>query len=174
MLFGTARSAAKPPTLTELFPPGAGRGQTVAVKASGTFDHWPVKAWVEGRGVEIRAEKEKGKLKAVVAADAAPGLRWVRLYDEEGRQPSVRLSSGVARDRSRSSPMTSRRHRSARPHFNHSQWSPRQGGRCGRFRRRLTRGQTLVAVLEAERHLGSPMDAVLQVVSPGRLGAGPE
>ena len=30
----------------------------------------------------------------------------------------------------------------------------------------LTRGQTLVASLEAERHLGSPMDAVLQVVSP--------
>ena len=70
--------------MTELFPPGAGRGQTVAVNASGTFDHWPVKAWIEGRGVEIRAEKEKGKLTVVVAADAAPGLRWVRLYDEEG------------------------------------------------------------------------------------------
>ena len=70
--------------MTELFPPGAGRGQTVAVTASGTFDHWPVKAWIEGRGVEIRAEKEKGKLTAVVAADARPGLRWVRLYDEEG------------------------------------------------------------------------------------------
>ena len=60
-LIGPSWSSAKPPTLTELFPPGAGRGQSVAVNASGTFDHWPVKAWIDGRGVEIRAEKEKGK-----------------------------------------------------------------------------------------------------------------
>ena len=71
-LVGSAQSLAKPPTLTELFPPGAGRGQSVTVNASGTFDHWPVKAWIDGRGVEIRAEKEKGKLTAVVAADAPP------------------------------------------------------------------------------------------------------
>ena len=79
-LVGSAQSLAKPPALTELFPPGAGRGQSVTVNAAGTFDHWPVKAWIEGRGVEIRAEKEKGKLTAVVAADAGPGLRWVRLH----------------------------------------------------------------------------------------------
>ena len=70
------RCIAKPPTLTELFPPGAARGQTVASTASGTFDHWPSKVWIEGGGVEIQAEKEKGKLTVVVAADAPPGLRW--------------------------------------------------------------------------------------------------
>ena len=113
-LVGPARSSAKPPTLTELFPPGAGRGQSVAVNASGTFDHWPVKAWIEGRGVEIRAEKEKGKLTAVVAADAPPGLRWVRLYDEEGATALRPFVIGVlARGRSRSSRMTSRRPRNA-------------------------------------------------------------
>ena len=83
-LLGPSWSSAKPPTLTELFPPGAGRGQSVAISASGTFDLWPVKPWIDGRGVEIRAEKEKGKFTAVVAADAPPGLRWVRLYDGEG------------------------------------------------------------------------------------------
>ena len=72
----TSRSHAKPPTLTDVFPPGASRGQTVAVKVSGTFDHWPVKVWVEGQGVEIQAEKEKGKLKVVVAdrCPAGPAL----------------------------------------------------------------------------------------------------
>ena len=30
------------------------------------------------------AEKEKGKLSVAVARDAEPGVRWVRLHDEEG------------------------------------------------------------------------------------------
>src|SRR5262249_17822663 len=46
---------AKPPTRTGLFPPGAARGQSVTVTASGTFDHWPVRGWAEGTGLEIRA-----------------------------------------------------------------------------------------------------------------------
>src|SRR5262249_37004183 len=74
-LLGPVRSSAKPPTLTGLFPSGAGRGQSVAVEVSGTFDRWPIKAWIEGRGVEFRAEKTKGKLTAIVSPDAAPGLR---------------------------------------------------------------------------------------------------
>jgi hypothetical protein len=163
---GTGPSFAKPPSLTDLFPPGAARGQTVAVSASGTFDHWPVKVWIEGRGVEIRAEKEKGKLSVTAAADAAPGLRWLRLYDEDGAttlRPFVigslpeivevepndglgaahRLSVGSATLNGRLS----------------------KTGDVDGFAVNLNRGQTLVASLEAARHLGSPMDAVLQVVS---------
>ena len=83
-LVGPGPSSAKPPTLSGLFPPGAGRGQTVAIEASGSFDHWPVRAWAEGRGVEIRAEKQKGKLTAVVDSDAAPGCAWIRLHDDKG------------------------------------------------------------------------------------------
>ena len=51
---------------------------------SGTFDHWPVKCWVDGAGLSIEAGAEKGKLAIHVAADAEPGVRWVRVYDEEG------------------------------------------------------------------------------------------
>ena len=76
--------SAKPPTLTGLFPPGGERGQTVAFTAAGSFDRWPVRAWVDGEGVAIRVEKDKGKLTAVVAPDAVPGLRWIRLHDDEG------------------------------------------------------------------------------------------
>ncbi|HZW30402.1 MAG TPA: pre-peptidase, partial [Isosphaeraceae bacterium] len=50
VLLGPRHAMAKPPTLIALFPPGAARGQTVDVEATGTFDHWPVQGWVEGQG----------------------------------------------------------------------------------------------------------------------------
>ena len=165
-LFGSACASAKPPTLTELFPPGAGRGQSVAVSGSGTFDHWPVKAWIEGRGVEIRAEKEKGKLTAVVAADAPPGLRWVRLYDGDGATALRPFIVGVLPEAIEVEPNDEPKA---------PQWlaafSCTVNGRLARtgdvdgFGVDLKRGQSLVASVEASRHLGSPMDAVLQVVS---------
>src|SRR5206468_1928559 len=71
-------------TLNALFPAGAERGRTVGVTASGTFDHWPVRTWVDGAGVEVEAGAEKGALTFRVADDAEPGVRWVRLFDKEG------------------------------------------------------------------------------------------
>jgi hypothetical protein len=165
-LLGPARSSAKPPTLTGLFPPGAGRSQAVAVDASGTFEHWPVKAWIEGRGVEIRAEKEKGKLTAVVAADAAPGLRWIRLYDAEGATAPRPFVVGVLPEaievEPNDEPSTAQRLAVSSTTVNGRLARP---GDVDGFAVTLTRDQSLVASLEAERHLGSPMDAVLQVAS---------
>lgn len=163
---GTSRSFAKPPTLTDLFPPGAARGQTVAVTAGGTFDHWPARAWIDGRGVEIRAEKEKGKLSVSVAPDAPPGVRWVRIHDEDGASSLRPFVIGTLPEVVEVEP-------------NDEPRAPQRLGLCsatvnGRLARagdvngfavNLTRGQTLVADIEAARHLGSPMDAVLQVAS---------
>src|SRR5262245_40256096 len=166
-LLGPARSSAKPPTLTGLFPPGARRGQTIALEAAGTFDHWPAKAWIEGRGVEIRAEKAKGKLTAVVAADAAPGLRWVRLHDEEGATTLRPFVIGALPElievEPNDEPKSPQRLAAASATVNGRLARP---GDVDGFAVALTSGQFLVASLEAGRHLGSPMDAVLQVVSP--------
>src|SRR5256885_11248728 len=75
---------AAPPAVTSLFPAGGQRGTTVEVTAAGTFERWPVQAWASGRGLEVKAGKEKGKLTVTVAADATPGTYWLRLYDEQG------------------------------------------------------------------------------------------
>ena len=161
---------AKPPTLTELFPPGACRGQVVAVDAAGTFDHWPVKAWIEGPGVEIVAKKEKGKLTVSVAADAPPGLRWVRLYDGEGatvlRPFMIGVLPEVIEVEPNDEPKAPQRLAAASSTVN---GRLAKAGDVDGFGVSLTRGQSLVASVEAERHLGSPMDAVLQVVSPEGL-----
>jgi hypothetical protein len=166
-LLGPARSSARPPTLTGLFPAGAGRGQTAAIDASGTFDHWPVRAWIEGGGVEIRAEKAKGKLTAVVAADAAPGLRWLRLHDEEGATTPRPFVIGVLPEvievEPNDEPKDSQRLAASSTTVN---GRLSKAGDVDGFAVTLAPGQTLVASLDAEKHLGSPMDAVLQVVSP--------
>jgi hypothetical protein len=165
-LLGPAQSSARPPTLTELFPAGAGRGQAVVLNATGTFDRWPVKAWIEGRGIEIRAEKEKGKLTAVVAADAPPGLRWARLYDGEGATALRPFIIGVLRETIEVEPNdepTSPQTLAVFPTTVNGRLA--KAGDVDGFKVNLTRDQTLVASVEAERHLGSPMDAVLQVVS---------
>jgi hypothetical protein len=167
VLLHASGSHGKPPTLTDLFPPGGARGRTVDVKVSGTFDHWPVKAWVEGRGVEFRAAKEKGKLAAVVAADARPGLYWVRLYDEEGatalRPFIVGTLPEIVEVEPNDEPKAAHRLGNTATTVN---GQIARAGDVDAFTIDLTRGQTLVADLEAGRHLGSPMDAVLQVVSP--------
>src|SRR5437763_3466184 len=84
LLLLPALGSAAPPTLTYLFPAGAQRGTTVEVTAAGTFERWPVGAWVSGGGVVAKAGKEKGKLSVTVAPDAVPGTYWVRLHDGQG------------------------------------------------------------------------------------------
>jgi len=166
LVAGTPFAFAKPPTLTGFFPAGAARGQSLTVTMSGTFDHWPVKCWVEGAGLSIEAGGEKGKLAIHVAADAEPGVRWVRVYDEEGATNLRPFIVGTLPEIVEVEPNDD-------PHHPQSIGlaSATVNGRLSRsgdvdgYSVSLDRGQRLVADLEANRHLGSPMDAVLQVVS---------
>jgi hypothetical protein len=162
-----SRAAARPPTLNGLFPPGAARGETLTVTATGSFDRWPVKGWADGPGLNIQAEAEKGKLSVQVAADAEPGVRMLRLYDEEGATGLRPFVIGVLPERVETEPNDDPMHPQIIPPP-----SATVNGRLNRsgdvdgFSIRLSAGQTLVADLEANRSLGSPMDAVLQIVSP--------
>ncbi len=158
---------AKPPTLKTLFPAGAGQGQSVVVTATGSFDHWPIKAWVDGPGVTIKAGEKKGELQITVASDAPPGPRWVRLYDEDGattpRPFLVGRLAEVVETEPNDQPDKAQAIESCAVTVN---------GRLARrddvdgFAVTLKKDQTLVAAFEANGPLGSPMDGVLQVASP--------
>jgi len=161
------RSAfAAPPVVTSLFPGGAQRGTTVEVTATGTFERWPVQTWVSGRGVEVKPQKDKGKLSVTVAADAVPGTWFLRLFDEQGASSLRPFLVGTLPEVSEREP-------------NDDPKSPqRLDGSCvinGKlakagdvdgFAIECRQGQTLVAALEANAVLRSPMDGVLQIVSP--------
>jgi len=77
-----ARSAA--PTLEALHPIGVARGSTNVAKLAGKVEPWPPRIWGAGAGVEITALTNKNELQFVVAADAAPGVRLMRLFNDEG------------------------------------------------------------------------------------------
>jgi hypothetical protein len=167
LLFALGSSAgAAPPTLAALFPPGAGRGSTVEVTASGTFERWPVQVWVEGTGVQVKPGREKGKLTVTVAADAIPGVRRLRLFDEQGASVARPFIIGVLPEVNEQEPNDDSR----KPHV-----LPKLGVTVnGRLERRgdvdcfaldLKAGRTLVASLDANRSLASPMDGVLQILS---------
>ncbi|WP_165073375.1 PPC domain-containing protein [Paludisphaera rhizosphaerae] len=157
---------AKPPTLTGLFPPGAARGQSASVTMSGTFDHWPVKCWVDGEGLSVAATEKKGVLSIVVAPDAAPGVRWLRVYDQDGATSLRPFIVGALPETAEAEPNDDPRRpqKLSEPRTTINGRLARRGDVDG-FAVDLKAGATLTADVEAARSLGSPMDGVLQVVS---------
>ncbi len=159
-------AGAAPPVLTALFPAGGQRGTTVEVTATGTFAHWPVQGWADVKGVTVKAGREKGRLAVTIAADAAPGTCWLRVSDQEGASalrpfligtlPEV-LEQEPNDDFKKPQPLAS-----ARLTVN---GRLAKSGDVDCFAVSLHKGETLVASLEANHTLASPMDGVLQVLS---------
>ncbi|MBX3397400.1 MAG: PPC domain-containing protein [Gemmataceae bacterium] len=155
-----------PPTLTSLFPAGGAVGQTVEFTASGSFDKWPVTAWASDPNVALTPGKDKGKFTATIAPGAKPGPVWIRLHDASGASPLRPFVLGVLPEIAEAEPNDD---------VAKAQTVERScvvNGKLGRsgdvdvFAIQLAKGQTLVASLLANHVLRSPMDAVLQVVSP--------
>jgi hypothetical protein len=163
LLFASPLLFAAPPKVTYLYPAGAQRGQAVVVTAGGDFPTWPVQVWLDRPGVSFAAEKDKGKFKVEVANDAAAGIYWMRMHNADGaavmRPFVVGTLPEVMESETNDLP--------DKPQV----LEPRTvlNGKLGKtgdvdgYRVDLTRGQTLVAAIEANSRLGSPMDAVMQV-----------
>ncbi len=154
-----------PPKLNTFFPAGAQRGQAVTVTASGAFSNWPVKAWVDRPGVEVVAAEEKGKLTVRIATDASPGTYWVRLYDQEGATSPRPFVVGTLPEVLEAEPNDDVKKPQVLGSSTVVNGRLEKAGDVDAFAVQLRKGQTLVASLEANRSLGSAMDATLQIVS---------
>ncbi len=163
LLFPAGYLLAAPPKVNYLFPAGGQRGQTVAVTAAGDLASWPVQAWFDRPGITATCETDKGKLKLAIAADAKPGVYWLRLYDGDGSSSlrpfvvgtlpeiaEVETNEPLSKLPPASLPVTI----DGKLHKN---------GEEDTILVCLQQGQTLVASLQANSVLGSPMDAVLQI-----------
>src|SRR5262249_17061783 len=106
------------------------------------------------------------KLTVTVARDAPAGLHWVRIYDDDGASALRPFVVGLLPEIVEVEPNDA----IESPHLVNTP-SATVNGRLARtgdvdgFAVNLSRGQLLVASVDAARHLGSPMDAVLQVVT---------
>jgi hypothetical protein len=155
--------SAAPPKVNYLFPAGGQRGQTTAVTASGEFSNWPVQIWSDRPGLTATCDNDKGKLRIEVAADAIPGVYWLRMSDNEGasvlRPFVVGTLPEVLEEETNDLP--------AKPQALESRvvvnGKLAKSGDVDGFRLELKQGQTLVASVQGHSILGSPMDCLLQV-----------
>jgi hypothetical protein len=74
----------EPPELKAVHPIGAGRGTTNVYTLAGKFDPWPPKFWSDPPGLTFKAETNKNKVIIEIPADAAPGARLIRVYNDDG------------------------------------------------------------------------------------------
>jgi hypothetical protein len=164
-LLVSSPARAAPPTFTYLFPAGAQRGKTVEVTAGGVFPRWPVQVWVEGKGIEVKPARDKGRLTVTVADDAVPGTYWIRLFDAEGASSPRPFLVGTLPEVLEQGPKDAKKPQVLASSSLVVNGRLEKPGDVDCFALTLRRGQTLVASLLANRTLGSPMDGVLQVVS---------
>ena len=154
---------AAPPTLSHLFPAGGQRGTKFTVTATGSFT-WPVKIWAPG--IEVTPQADSGKLDITIPADLPADRVWLRLFSAEGASASFPVQVGtlpeVVEKEPNNSPKTAQKLEGSSLLVN----GVLEGADVDSFAVELQAGQTLVAAVEANTALGSPMDAMLQIVSP--------
>lgn len=156
-------SEAAPPTITYLYPAGAQRGTSVEVTAAGTLGD-SAKVWASGKGVT--AEVAKGKLNVTVARDAGPGRYWLRAYNAEGASPLRPFVVGTLPEVTETESNDDVKKPQVVEGNAVINGKLEKSGDVDCFAVQLKKGQTLVASLEANGTLRSPMDGMLQVLSP--------
>ncbi|MCA9188384.1 MAG: PPC domain-containing protein [Planctomycetales bacterium] len=163
LLTAAIPTAADAPKLTFLQPAGGQRGTEVTVTCHGEFP-WPVQ--VDMEGVHVGTLEEKGKLKLQIPQNLNQDRAWIRLYNDEGASERVPFLIGNLADVSEQEPNDA---------LEQAQQLERQtstvngllekNGDSDAFAVECQAGQVLIAALEANAALGSPMDAILQIVS---------
>lgn len=169
MPLGLACIMADAPKFSHLFPAGAQRGTTTTV-ACGGDSPWPVKVWSSAG--TATASDTKGQLEISIPQDFVGDRIWLRLYNEHGTTSPFPFLVGNLPEVSEVEPNDSPEKA--------QQLSKTESGDCtttingvlqkngdvDSFAVDLSDGQTLVAAVAANTAFGSPMDAILQIVSP--------
>lgn len=152
--------------MTGFYPAGGQVGQTIEVEVLGKLGGENVKLWCDREGITGEATKDGKKLKLTISPGTAPGVRWLRVWNEEGastlrpflvgrlpevmeKEPNETLSAAQAALAS-GTVVNGKLHRS---------------GELDAFKVSLKKDETLIADVLANQVLSSPMDAVLQVAS---------
>ena len=161
----TSVASAEPPKLDYFFPAGVPRGKTTEVTASGTFERWPVNVWCNESGVKVSPGEKKGKLSVTIASECNTSVCWLRLYDTEGATQLRPLLIGTLPELLEAEPNDAPDQPQSveQPMLINGKLSKRR--EVDSFAVRLEQGQTLVASLQANNLIASPMDAVLQITN---------
>lgn len=162
-----AQSGAAEPEWTRIMPPGCQRGQSVVVEVTGKFDAGKTRVWCDRPGVHWKAiEGDTPRFEVSVDAEVEPGVCWVRLVGTQGVSKLRPFIVGHVTERRETEPNdrpTQAEAVSTDPVVIHGVLE--RSGDVDGYLVTVPRGRTLVASVMAERGLGAPVDATLQVVS---------
>ena len=169
VLLETQASAVEP-TVGYLYPGGVAAGQEVVVTAAVSGLAWPPRVRVEGAGGEEVAgltatplDDEK-KVRVRAARELPPGRYWLRFHGDEGAASPRPFLVGQLAEQEEAEPNDTLEEAESvegLPRVVNGRLA--KNGETDAFAVILRAGDTLVAVVEANRVLGSPMDASLQV-----------
>jgi hypothetical protein len=147
-----------------VFPPAVAAGSTSTLKAEGKLPVWPVEVSCDRQDIKLLCLDEPGQFEVTVEPGAAPGLAWLRLFDVRSASDLIPLmveTNAVAQE--------------SEPNDNATAVACvapavtiagrlEKNGDVDCFAIHLAAGQRLSATLIANQILGSPMDAVMQLV----------
>jgi hypothetical protein len=158
-------AADAPLTVKRLFPAGGAAGTTVVVKAEGTFPRWPVQVWTDRPGTTWKPLEEKATFEVVIAAEGGLGVHRVRIYDDTAAADLRRFVVGSEAEAVEAEPNdrpAEAQRLSTLPATVNGVLE--KAGDVDCFAVALEAEQTLVASLDAHGGIGSPVDAVLELV----------
>jgi len=151
------------PTLTSLNPAGGQRGTKVTVTCTGSFT-WPVSVFAPG--VDVTVGSDSGKLEVTIPADLLADRVWIRLYNPEGASNLLPFLIGNRPEVTEVEPNNERKEAQVIAQGSVVNGILQSGGDVDGYAVDLLAGETLVAALDANTRLGSPMDAMMQIVTP--------
>lgn len=165
LVLNTPPVIAEIPAVAALYPAGVQAGQSVTVKLQGAVGTAPVEVWVDRSDVSVQATEKPDMYTLATTAESRPGVAWLRWHNAEGASDLRPFVIGTLPEIVEVEPnnaSSAAQQISALPVIVNG--SLHKGGELDTFAVTLRAHETLVASLEANRTLPSPMDAVLQLV----------
>lgn len=155
------------PTVTRVYPAGGRVGEATDISITSNQADKRLDVWCDRKGVSFQAGEKPAQYKVTVAADVKPGLCWLRFFNEEGCADARPFLLGTSAEVNEAEPNDRREQATATkslPVIANGILEKSADVDCFQFE--ASAGQTIVASITANQWLGSPVDCVLQVVSP--------
>lgn len=162
--FASQVAHAEVPGVTALFPAGVQAGQSARVKLQGPVGTAPVEVLVDRPDVSVAASDKPDEYVITATAEARPGVAWLRWQNAEGASDQLPFIIGTMPEILEVEPNNAPKEAQAitsLPVTINGALDKRH--EIDTFAIPLKAGQTLVASLDANRTLPSPVDASLQI-----------
>lgn len=158
--------AGEAPAIDRVVPAGGQRGTTIDVKLVGKPGDGDLRVISEDDSIVFTPNEKKDAASVAISETSRPGVHWLRFSNADGATQLKPFIVGLIPEVAESEPNEKISEATAVS-------SPsvtvngvlEKSGDVDTYAVTLTKGQTLVAVMQANEVLGSPMDGVLQIVN---------